>query len=558
MKQSYRFIFFIGGVMSGLGKGISTASLGLLLKSYGFRVTAIKIDPYISIDAGTMKPAEHGEVFVTADGGEIDQDLGNYERFLGQDLSKNHNITTGKIFRSVIDKERHFYYKGRDAEMIPDIIDEIKKQILKPLKNEDFVLVEIGGTTGDLENMPFLHAARELGRVYPCCYVMVTYLPLLKNTGELKTKPTQHAVARLRETGIFPDFLITRSEIPIDKPRIETLSKRCFIDKDNIIDNPDTDVIYDIPLRFAKLKFPEKVIKKFGLERPSQPKLGKWRFFVKRVKNPEKIVRLGLVGKYVFSGTQKHRDVYISVLEAVRHACAVFKVKAQVESISSEELEKYKPEEVRKLLISKNLAGIIVPQGWGSRGAEGKILAAQFARENDMPYLGLCFGMQMAVIEFARNVCKLKNANSREINPSTPYPVIDIMPEQKQFLAEKRYGGTIRLGNWVCRLRKDSRAYRLYKKYGDSELSHNIIVERHRHRYEFNNKFRRVFEKQGMVFSGVNPRRNLVEVIELRDHPFFIGTQFHPEYKSRPLHPHPLFLGFIEAVLNYQKSRHKI
>lgn len=550
-RKSPKFIFVCGGVLSGLGKGIASASIGFLLKARGYKVTALKIDPYISIDAGTMRPAEHGETFVTADGGEIDQDLGHYERFINITLTKKHNITTGKVYQAVIDKERHFGYEGRDAEMFPDVINQVKEMILKPAEGNDLVVVEIGGTTGDLENQPFLHAARELGKTYPSVYIIVTYLPFLHNIGELKTKPTQHAVARLREIGIIPDFIITRNEIPIDKPRIESISKRCFVDPENIIDDPDLDCIYDVPLAFEKSQIAAKILKLLGEKdgETTTDEVKRWKKFVDNLKNPKKTIKIGLVGKYVKHGADKHKDVYISVLEALRHASGNLNIGVDIIPIDSEEVEKEGP----KMLAEAD--GIIAPQGWGSRGTEGIIAAAKFARENKIPYLGLCFGMQLATVEFARHVLDLPKANSAEIDPETPDPVIHIMPEQKDYLKKHQYGGTIRLGQWPCRLKEGTiirAAYDKFQKFPAENLKakdSGLIYERHRHRYEFNNDYRERLEKKGLVISGTSPDGQLVESIELpaEIHPFFVGTQFHPEYQSRPLAPHPLFCAFLEA-----------
>ncbi len=528
-----RFIFVCGGVLSGLGKGIVTSSVGLLLKSSGFKVTAIKIDPYFSMDAGTMRPAEHGEVFVTKDGGEIDQDLGNYERFMNIDLTRDHNITSGKVYLNVINNERTFKYQGRDAEMFPDVINEIKKMLLEVAKDYEITVVEIGGTTGDLENQPFLHAARELGREYKSVNVLVTYLPYLKNVGELKTKPTQHAVAGLRQIGVFPDFIVTRNEIPIDQPRRETIANRCFVERENIIDDPDTDCIYDTPLLLAKNKMAEKILKKLGLK-PRRHDLKQWQEFLDGIHNPVKTIKVALVGKYIQHGSAQLRDVYLSVFEAVRHAAARLKINAEIVPFNSEEFEK-------KGNFSEDIRGIIVPQGWGSRGVEGKIAAVKFARENKIPFLGLCFGMQMAVIEFARNVCGLTGANSTEVDEKTKYPVIHLMKDQEKYLKKHQYGGTIRLGQWPAQIDKNSKLFKIYEKEN--------VLERHRHRYEFNNKYRKILEKKGLKIAAVSPDGKLVEAIELADHPFFVGTQYHPELQSRPLSPHPLFLGFLEACL---------
>lgn len=551
--KGLKYIFVCGGVLSGVGKGVVASSLGFLLKSKGYSVGAVKIDPYLNIDAGLMRPAEHGEVFITEDGGEIDQDLGNYERFLDINFTKDQNITSGKIYQSIIEKERRMEFGGRDVEIFPDLINEVKDQINKSRDGHDFLIIEIGGTTGDVENLPFLHAAREMGREVPACYIMVTYLPLLRMVGELKTKPTQHAVTRLREVGIMPDFIVTRNEIPIDEPRIETISKRCFVNKGNIIDNPDLESIYEVPLNFQKDKFADKVLKHFNIQgNPSQ--ISKWEKMVDVLKNSDKKVKIGLVGKYVKHGNSEHKDTYISVLEAVKHASASLCYKPEIELISSEDFER-DPEELKRL---KKFDGIIVPQGWGSRGSEGKIRAIKFIRENKIPYLGLCYGMQMACIEFARNVLKLKDANSEEIDKRTKNPIIHIMPNQKEYLAKKQYGGTIRLGGWDCILQKGSLTYDAYKKNkGFKDARRVLISERHRHRYEFNNAYVEKFKEAGMNVSGSSPDGELVEFIELpkKVHPFFIGTQAHPEYKSRPMNPHPVFIEFIAAAIRNYRIR---
>ncbi len=528
------YIFVVGGVVSGLGKGVVTSSIGLLLKSCGYKVNMVKIDPYLNVDAGTMRPAEHGETFVTDDGGEIDQDLGNYERFLNQDFGKDNNITSGKVFKTIIERERSFGYEGRDVEMIPDVPNEVKRRFYEAEKGFDFVVVEVGGTTGDIENLPFLYAAREVGRERKAMYVVAAYIPFLRNVGELKTKPAQHAVTMLRSTGINPDMLITRSETPIDAPRRETLARRCFIDPESIIDDHDMDSIYDVPLELEKQKVTEKILKHFGLGK--KPNLTEWKKFVTGTKESKKIVKIALVGKYVKHGDGQHKDVYVSVLEAIRHAAASKKVKAEVTAIDANDLD-------AKELSEGNFDAIVVPQGWGSRGVEGKIAAVKFARENKIPYLGLCFGMQMAVIEYARNVCNLKGANSFEADAKTKYPVIHIMEDQKKYLEAHQYGGTIRLGAWPCTIEKGTI---LEKIYGDRN-----IFERHRHRYEVNNEYKEILANKGLIFSGLSPDGQLIEAIELPKlvHPFFVGTQFHPEYKSRPLSPHPIFVSFIDAAL---------
>lgn len=558
-----RFIIVAGGVLSGLGKGIVSSSIGLLLKARGYSVTAIKIDPYVSVDAGTMRPAEHGEVFVTHDGGEIDQDIGHYERFLNISLSKDSNITTGKVYQSVIYKERHFYYKGRDAELVPDVINEIKEMIYNKSKGFDFAIVEVGGTTGDLENMPFLHAAREIGREHEAVYVMVSYLPFLRNIGELKTKPTQHAVSRLREIGISPDFIVTRNEIPIDKPRIETIAKRCFVDPENIIDDPDLPVVHELPLRFEHSHFAEKILTNFGLNGKRKVRLAEWKKYVKNLENCEHNLKIALVGKYVTHGADNHKDVYISVLEALNHAANFYNIKLQVDAYDAEKFEGMSQKKIARVL--NGYGGVVAPQGWGMRGAKGIINAIQYARENDIPYLGLCFGMQMASVEFALNVLGLNSATSEEFEPHAKEKVIHLMPDQKQHLKKNLYGATIRLGAWPCIVKSGTKLNEAYEKYGDhgdwfkpglvkakkpASKNKMLIYERHRHRYEFNNKYKSKFEKAGLIISGTSPDGKLVEAIEMRGHPFFVGTQFHPEYLSRPLAPHPVFISFVESALS--------
>jgi CTP synthase len=478
-----------------------------------------------------MRPQEHGETFVTEDGGEIDQDLGNYERFLNQNFSKDNNITSGKIYKKIIEDERAFKYEGRDVEMIPDVPNEIKRRFYEMEKGFDFMIVEIGGSTGDIENLPFLYAAREMGRERKAMYVLVSYVPYLKNVGELKTKPTQHAISELRSTGITPDILITRSEIGLDLPRRETLAKRCFLDDDAIFDDKDCKSIYEVPLILEKQGILKKIYKVFNLKKSPSASSGliKWK---KLINKSEKTINIALVGKYVNFGQGKHADVYVSVMEALKHGGIANNVEIKIDSIDSSEIN------IEEL---KQYDGIVVPQGWGSRGTEGIIDAIKIARENKIPYLGLCFGMQMAVVEFARNVLKLKNANSEEVDPNTKYHVVHVMPDQKKYLELHQYGGTIRLGAWPCKLKSKTI---LQKIYGV-----DMVLERHRHRYEVNNEFRKDLEKAGMKICGTSPDFKLVEAIELKNHPFFLGTQFHPEYKSRPLRPHPIFVEFVKACV---------
>ncbi len=540
ISQKPRFVFVVGGVLSGLGKGVVTASIAKLIKDSGYKVTAIKIDPYVNIDAGTMRPTEHGEVFVTEDGGEIDQDLGTYERFLDVFLSKKHNITTGQIYLSVINRERALEYGGRDVEIIPDVVDEVKNRIMGVAKDYDVTVVEIGGTTGDIENLIFLHAVRQLMNEYPSVSIMVSYVPLLRNVGELKTKPTQHAVAKLREVGIFPDFIVARSEIGLDEPRIWKISRSCFVKKESIIDDPDLNCIYELPLLFEKQGFVSKILEMLGLK-DKERDLSEWKKIVDIMVNSKKLVKIGIVGKYVTIGNAEHKDVYISVIEAVKHAAAKFGYKAEVKQISSQDLEK------GNLKILNSFDGIIVPGGFGETGVEGKINAIKYCRENKIPFLGLCFGMQLAVVEFARNVCGMKDAHTTEINPETPFPVVDIIPEQKELLKKRKYGATMRLGSWPAVLRKGTKVFELYGKEN--------VEERHRHRYEVNPKYIDELEKHGLIFSGKSPDGKLMEFLEIPDHPFFVATQAHPEFKSRPLRPHPLFVGLIKAAITMRKEK---
>lgn len=535
-----RYIFVIGGVMSGIGKGIATASIGKILKSKGFKVTAIKIDPYINVDAGTMNPIEHGEVFVTKDGVETDQDMGNYERFLGEELTDVNYITTGRVYLSVIQKERNLEYGGRCVEVVPDIPNEVIRRIKKAARatGADFVLIEIGGTVGEYQNMLFLEAGRlmklrEPGKVI---FILITYLPIPKNLGEMKTKPTQQAAKWLNMAGIQADIILARSTAPLDEPRKRKISIFCNVNEKDVISAPDVSCIYEIPLNFEKENLGNRILKKFNL-RARRSNLRDWKRLISNIKNSKKEVKIGIVGKYFETGKFTLMDSYISVIEAIKHASWFFKRKPKIDWISSEKYER-NSKLVKEL---KDFDGIVVPGGFGTRGTEGKIKAIEFCRKEKIPFLGLCFGLQLSVIEFARNVCKLKGANSTEIDPNTKYPVIDVIPEQKALLKEKRYGGTMRLGEYLCQVKKGTISFKAYKK--------NLILERHRHRYEVNNEFRELLEKKGLVIAGINPQRNLVEIIEHKNHPFFVACQFHPEFKSNPLRPHPLFREFIRACI---------
>lgn len=529
-NKELRFVFVVGGVLSGLGKGIVTASVARLIKDSGYNVTAIKIDPYVNIDAGTMRPTEHGEVFVTEDGGEIDQDFGTYERFLDINIPKNNNITTGKVYSSVIKKERALEYGGKDVKLIPDIVNEIKEMILKGSEGFDVSVVEVGGTTGDIENLVFLYAIRDLMQEYQSSTIMVSYVPLLKNVGELKTKPTQHAMAKIRETGIVPDFIVVRSEQGMDKPRLDKIATSCFLPKENIIDDPDVSNIYEMPLIFEKQNFVSKILKNIELDYKKDAE--KWRNFVEKVKKATKEVKIGIVGKYVAFGDSEHKDVYVSVMEAIKHAAYNSNLKPVIKQVFSTDIEK-KGEE-----ILSEFDGIIVPGGFGSTGVEGKIEAIKYCRENNIPFLGLCFGMQLAVVEYARNVCGLDGAHSTEIDPNTKFPVIDILPEQKELIKQKRYGATMRLGGQEISIKEHTLAHKLYGK--------DRVIERFRHRYEVNPKYVNILERGGLIFSGSTPDGKIKQMLELPKNNFFVGTQAHPEFTSRVLRPNPLFVGFVE------------
>lgn len=541
-KNRTKFIFVVGGVMSGVGKGITTASIGEILQAKGFKVSAIKMDPYINVDAGTMNPVEHGEVFVTEDGDETDQDIGNYERFLNKNIYRENYMTTGRVYQTVINKERNLEYKGRCVQVVPHIPQEIRDRIEKAVEKTkaEIMIIEIGGTVGEYENLLFLEAARVMKLYHPddVAFVMVSYLPLPNKIGEMKTKPTQHAVRSLNGAGIQPNFIIARSEVDIDQARREKIAINCNILPENVISAPDADSIYDIPLNFERDKLGENILKVLKLRpKPGKHNNQEWAKMVRNLKTAKDKVKIGIVGKYFATGDFSLGDSYISVIEAVKHAAAYNRTKVEIEWINTEEIEK------KGVGVLKKLAGIIVPQGWGSRGSEGKIKTIKYCRENKVPYFGLCYGMQMAAIEFSRNVCGLKDANSEEVDKNTKNQVIHIMPGQEKLIKEKGYGGTIRLGGWPCKIVPQTHLAKAYQKFTNQKT----VSERHRHRYEFNNNFREIMEKHGLTIAGTSPDGQIVEAIEITKHPFFIGTQFHPEYISRPLSPHPLFVEFIKV-----------
>lgn len=549
-----KYIFVVGGVMSGVGKGIAAASIGTILKSKGFDITALKCDPYINVDAGTMNPTEHGEVFVTKDGDECDQDMGNYERFMDIDLTRANYMTTGRIYQSVITKERNLDYQGKCVQVVPHMPEEIIRRINMALKEtkSEIAIIEIGGTVGEYENLLFLEAGRMLKLKNPkdVAFVLVSYLPIPSKIGEMKTKPTQHAARELNSCGIQPDFILCRSEHPIDNKRREKLAIFCGIQPQNAISAPDVSSIYDIPINFDNENIGEKILKTLGLK-PRKKDLVAWRKMVEKASSAKKEIKIGIVGKYFDTGDYVFSDSYISVIEAVKHAACSQNLKPILSWLSSEKYEKNK----KNLLELKEYDGIIIPGGFGSRGIEGKIAVAQFCRENKIPYFGLCYGMQIATIEFARNVCGVMDASSEEINPKTTNPVIHIMPDQLRKLKEKDYGGSMRLGSFKCKIEKDTISFLSYQTKNSVSGKSPIVTERHRHRYEFNNDYKDELVKNGLVIAGVNPERDLVEIIELKKHPFYVGVQFHPEFQSRPNRPHPLFVSFIKASLSRCKKK---
>ena len=533
--------------MSGVGKGIAASSIGNILQASGYRVTAIKIDPYVNVDAGTMNPTEHGEVFVLDDGTECDQDMGNYERFLDQDLAGTNYMTTGSIYLSVIKKERDLGYGGKCVEVVPQIPLEVINRINRAAMKDkaDIVIIEIGGTVGEYQNILFLETVRMLKIKKPedVVLILVSFVPALGAGGpELKPKPTQYAVRSLNSAGLQPDMILARATVPLDEKRKEKIEFMCSIPEGYVISAPNVSNVYEVPINFEKDKLGEKLLSRLGL-RAKNKDMREWRQMVLTSKNAKQPVRIGIVGKYFATGDFVLEDSYISVIEAIKHAAWFHKRQPEIHWLSAEDYENVsRSGEKRSRAINelKNYGGIIVPGGFGGRGVEGKIKAIEFCRKQKIPYLGLCFGLQLAVIEFARNVCGLKDATSREFNPKAASHVIDVMPEQKTLLSEKKYGGTMRLGSYQCLVEKGTISYAAYKN--------TVISERHRHRYEVNNDFRDKLEKNGLVVSGINPERDLVEIIELKDHPFFVASQFHPEFKSRPLRPHPLFREFVKAA----------
>ncbi len=551
-----KIVFVSGGVISGLGKGVTTAALAKLMQARGHNVSVIKADMYLNVDAGTMNPLEHGEVFVTQDGIETDQDLGNYERFLNKDLTRDNYITMGQIYQTVLEKERSLAYGGKCVEGHVHIPEEIISRILKVAQEgkTDILFVEVGGTVGEYQNVMFYESIRRLKQKFPkdVALVHLVYLLLPSFLGELKSKPAQTSIYELYKLGLQPDFVVCRSDQPIDEKRKNTIAFNTGIPLQHIISAPNVDNIYKVPLVLAEQQMPEKLEEVLGVQPDALGEgMQAWEEMLARADDAKDEVEIAIVGKYFNSGDYSLEDSYVCVLEAIKHAGYALKVKPKITWFNSEDFEGEDAKE--KLAQLKDFAGIIVPQGWGSRGVEGKIKTVQFARENKIPYLGLCFGMQMAVIEYARHVLGLQQANSEEVNPGTPDPVIHIMPEQRKLLENGEYGGTIRLGSWPCLLKQGSRLegiYRDTRNYPMEETPKGLIVqERHRHRYEVNEAYKRRLEEAGLIISGTSPDGKLAEAIELPQeaHPFFIATQFHPEYESRPLRPHPIFVEFLKA-----------
>ncbi|MDD4803952.1 MAG: CTP synthase [Candidatus Pacebacteria bacterium] len=547
--MNHKYIFVIGGVMSGVGKGITTSSIGALLQSKGFGVNLLKVDPYLNVDAGTMNPIEHGEVFVLNSGLETDQDMGNYERFLNRDLTGDDYITSGMVYKHVIEAERALKYGGKCVEAIPHIRDEIIHRFEKSAKvnKSDITVVEIGGTIGDYQNIMFIEAARVMKVRYPddVAFVMVSYMPVPHALGEMKSKPTQNALRQLNSYGVNADIIIARSEVPMDQRRKEKIAISCSLPVEHIISAPDIESVFDVPINFEKDNISKIVLKILHLkEKKNGPGIGEWVKFARSIKNTKNTVDIAIVGKYFNTGDFVLTDAYVSVLEAIKYSAYKLGVKAKIHTINSRDFETNRGSAlIKKFKELNKFGGIIVPGGFGESGIEGKLAVIKYAREHKIPYFGLCYGMQLMVIEYARNVLKLKDANTAEIDKSSSSLVIDIMPDQKKKLEECNYGGSMRLGSYNAHIEKGTLAYKAYNK--------EIIQERHRHRYEVNPDFIEKITDAGLVFSGKSPNRILMEIAELpkKVHPFFLGTQFHPEFLARPLAPHPLFTEFIKEAI---------
>ncbi len=534
-----KYIFVTGGVVSSLGKGLTSASIGMLLEHRGLKVTMQKIDPYLNVDPGTMSPFQHGEVYVTDDGAETDLDMGHYERFTNCKLTKASNFTTGRVYYNIINKERRGDYLGKTVQVVPHVTDEIIRLIRAIVQDEnDIVISELGGTVGDIEGLPFLEAIRQLRLDEPpnsCLYIHLTLLPYLKTSGELKTKPTQHSVGKLREIGIQPDIIICRTQVPMQQEHREKISLFCNVRKEAVFEEKDVDYsIYEVPMLLHRQGLDTMIAELLDLG-GSEPDLTKWQELLEVVKSPSQMCKVAVVGKYV-----ELIDAYKSIYEALGHGGIANDARVEIKRIRSEDIEHMGAE-----ANLHDADGILVPGGFGERGIEGKVLAARYARENEIPYFGICLGLQVAVVEFARNVCGLEGANSTEFDKASPAPVISLLEEQKEFIG-KKMGGTMRLGAYPCVLEKGSRAH---AAYGTTEIS-----ERHRHRYEFNNAYREAFTSSGMILAGLSPVRDLVEIVEIANHPWFLAVQFHPEFKSKPTAAHPLFTAFVTAALAHRKD----
>lgn len=553
--MKHKYIFISGGVISGLGKGITTASIALLLKSAGFNVVPVKCENYLNIDAGTINPIEHGDPFLCEDGTEADMDIGSYEKFLHANMTRDNFITMGQIYKEVIERERRFEYMGEDVEAVPCITDEIIRRINTAINKQkgEIGIIELGGTTGEYQNIFYYEASRILTLKNPgdVLHIHVSYLPTPAHLGEPKTKPAQLSVRTLNTMGIQPDFLIARSDMPLDKRRRDRFSLFCNLRPEDIISSPDVGSVYEVPLQFEKQNLTQLILKKLSLP-IKKPNLNSWESLIKRIRQPnKKTIKVAIVGKYFATGDYQLRDSYAALIDAIDHAAWARSVTPQVFWVDSEKVEK---EGIEK--FTKGINGLIVPIGWGKRGAEGMITAAGFARKSLTPYLGLCYGMQLAVVSFARQVLGWPKANTTENDVKTPYPVIHLIPKQKEFLKRRAYGGTMRLGDWEALVKKGTYTWEIYHKYkGFIEEERNLISERHRHRFEFNDKYTKDFEQKGLIIAARSKIENLVEIVEFprHVHPFYIGIQGHPEYKSRPFSPHPMFLEFINACVKHNR-----
>ncbi len=560
-NNNVRIIVVTGGVISGVGKGVITASIGKIMQEYGFDTTLIKIDPYINYDAGTLRPTEHGEVWVTKDGGEIDQDLGTYERFIDLDVPKKNNITTGQIYHTVIERERSGHYLGQTVQFVPHITDEIVSRIQQAIAEHEVVVIEVGGTIGDYENIPFLFALKSLEREIGSshiAHVLVSYLPVPHHIGEMKTKPTQQAIRLLCEQGIMPDFIVCRSEDPIDLVRLKKVEIWAHTKREHLVSAPDVSSVYQVPLELERQEFGQKMLRHLGLTGKRRPDWSLWGKYVHNILRSTERVRIAIVGKYLDVGSYNLTDSYISICHALTHAGAQQGISVDIEWIDAKQCE-------RSAVLSKKLAyidGIIVPGGFGCEGVNGKLAVIQFARNNRVPYLGICYGMQLAAIEYARNVAFLTDAHTTEVDPLTNHPIIDVLPLQQQYLHDQRYGGTMRLGDYAAIISSGTRIYDLYAKSNriEKQLEDAIIVsERHRHRYEVNPLYVQRLEQYGLTFSGYHERSDgsqLMEYLEVSHHPFFIATQAHPEFKSRLGNPNPLFMGLLQAAQLYAERSH--